>query len=364
MKTFLKKVAIPLTLIIFSICAGSMALSGTKQLIPNAFAEGGEEEVFYYLQDHLGGIDAVVDEDGAVVERKDYLPFGDERMTVGDDEEDYGYTGKEKDDETGLNYYGARYYDSKLGRFTQLDPLVMNSSDKPFSSVLDNPQALNGYSYVLNNPLKFVDENGMYEIDVHFDLTLYLCKQAGFSDGDALQIAFYDQYTDTNPETSPWNADNGWKHFANQDVANSWINKAITDNSLSKFGESLHYVQDTYSHYSNGYIWTKGGHILDSFLSNFGIKKSPDKTYNDIEKSNAMTKDSFYKIREMNKKSNGMGELTSDGYDKETERIWNDINPITSKFNSSTDSEKSTYFKQSGYEKIERLLSNKKPDKK
>jgi len=125
-----------------------------------AYAENSDEQIFYYLHDNLGGIDAVVDENGNVVERKDYLPYGDERLVNGNADENYGFTGKEQDDETGLYYYGARYYDQKIGRFTQIDPLVLNESEKPLSDILQNPQELNGYSYALNNPLKYVDPNG------------------------------------------------------------------------------------------------------------------------------------------------------------------------------------------------------------
>ena len=62
-----------------------------------------------------------------------------------------GFTGKELDDETGLNYYGARYYDAKIGRFVSIDPWEGNLTD---------PQSLNKYSYTLNNPLKFNDPTG------------------------------------------------------------------------------------------------------------------------------------------------------------------------------------------------------------
>jgi RHS repeat-associated protein len=359
MINFLKKVVLPALIIyLFVLSPYSLVLSPARA----ADETDTKEEVFYYLNDHLGGIDAVTDENGNVVEHKDYLPYGDERLIVGDSGENYGFTGKEKD-ESGLYYYGARYYDPKLARFTQIDPLVMSQSEKSLASVLDNPQALNGYSYVLNNPLKYVDEEGMYEIDVHFDLTLYLGKQAGFTDGDALVIAYSNQYTDANPDTSPWNKNSGWKHFANTDVAKSWIKDSIKEKNLDKFGESLHYFQDTYSHYMNGYSWSKGGHTLDSLLSYFGIKKSPDKTYNNVSRADDMTKASFYEMRDYYKEVYGTGKLTSKQYDKESDNIWGNISSYVSKFNSSNDSQKSVYFEQSGYEKMERSLSESKISK-
>jgi RHS repeat-associated protein len=61
------------------------------------------------------------------------------------------FTGKERDAETGLDYFGARYYSGSQGRFTAIDP-------GPFT--IADPQSWNRYSYVQNNPLKFIDPKG------------------------------------------------------------------------------------------------------------------------------------------------------------------------------------------------------------
>jgi RHS repeat-associated protein len=63
-------------------------------------------------------------------------------------------TGKERDSESGLDYFGARYFGSALGRFTSPDPLMA-------SAHASNPQSWNRYAYALNNPLRFVDPDGM-----------------------------------------------------------------------------------------------------------------------------------------------------------------------------------------------------------
>ena len=69
-------------------------------------------------------------------------------------------SGKERDSESGLDMFGARYYGSSLGRFMQVDP-------KQFSlRTLLNPQKWNKYAYVLNNPLALVDPNGMEEVTI------------------------------------------------------------------------------------------------------------------------------------------------------------------------------------------------------
>ena len=66
------------------------------------------------------------------------------------------FTGKERDSERGLDYFGARYFSGAQGRFTSPDPLL--NSGRPW-----NPQSWNRYAYTLNNPLKFTDPTGMYE---------------------------------------------------------------------------------------------------------------------------------------------------------------------------------------------------------
>ena len=68
------------------------------------------------------------------------------------------FTGKERDSESGLDYFGARYYGSALGRFTSPDPLL--NSGRPWL-----PQSWNRYVYSLNNPLRFIDPSGLWEWD-------------------------------------------------------------------------------------------------------------------------------------------------------------------------------------------------------
>ena len=63
---------------------------------------------------------------------------------------------KERDIETGLDYFGERYYASTQGRFTTVDPLGA-------SARLSNPQSMNRYVFVLNNPLRYVDPDGLKE---------------------------------------------------------------------------------------------------------------------------------------------------------------------------------------------------------
>lgn len=161
MKCSIKKVAAPVITVLL--------LVNTLFSVVSIVHASEDETTYYFLTDHLGSVDVVMDEEGNVVERRDYKPYGAERLHIEEsDEQDeaYGFTGKEIDDETGLHYYGARYYDSEIGRFISIDPLVLDEAIKTnanLRSVLRNPQKLNAYTYVLNNPLLFIDPFGESE---------------------------------------------------------------------------------------------------------------------------------------------------------------------------------------------------------
>jgi RHS repeat-associated protein len=89
------------------------------------------------------------------------------------------FTGKERDAETQNDYFGARFHESNLGRF--LSPDVAGPD-------LNNPQTLNKYQYTRNNPLRYIDRNGLYEEDVHEGLTEVLAIGAGFDPETALAV--------------------------------------------------------------------------------------------------------------------------------------------------------------------------------
>ncbi|MBI4359970.1 MAG: RHS repeat-associated core domain-containing protein [Candidatus Jacksonbacteria bacterium] len=126
---------------------------------------------YYNVGDHLGSASVALDSLGNVVQSMDYLPFGSERVNEKSDsfETRFTYTDQERDDESGLLYYGARYYHPVIGRFTQPDPVVMNIGSKEFAMALQNPQLLNPYAYVGNNPIKHTDTEGEF-IDTIWDI--------------------------------------------------------------------------------------------------------------------------------------------------------------------------------------------------
>jgi RHS repeat-associated protein len=114
----------------------------------------------YYHQDRLS-TRVVTDGAGAVVGMTDHLPFGEEIGGSGEGEK-HKFTTYERDN-TGLDYAVNRHYASQRGRFNQVDPLGMGASS------LANPQSLNLYSYVHNDPINFVDPSGLQEIVWRYD---------------------------------------------------------------------------------------------------------------------------------------------------------------------------------------------------
>ena len=105
-------------------------------------------ELSYIHQDHLTSTAVMTDSSGNELGTIKYFPFGATRS--GSVPTDKKFTGQRLD-ETGLYYYGARYYDANIGRFISADSVITDFT---------NPQAFNRYSYCLNNPLKYTDPTG------------------------------------------------------------------------------------------------------------------------------------------------------------------------------------------------------------
>ena len=99
----------------------------------------------YFLQDHVGTTTVLTDAAGAVVERQNYEAFGESSSSA---LTRYGYTGRERDNTSGLLYYRARWYDPQSGRFISEDP----------SGYKNGP---NLYAYVGNNPTNLNDPSGL-----------------------------------------------------------------------------------------------------------------------------------------------------------------------------------------------------------
>ncbi len=136
-----------------------------------------DSTVRWLVSDHLGTprIEADVSGSLAGIKRHDYLPFGEELVVgIGDSSvrttaRGYSadcvrqrFTGQERDTETMLDYFGARYYSKIQGKFTSVDPVIVKNNR------LADPQRWNLYTYGVNNPLKYTDPDGRDAIVVAF----------------------------------------------------------------------------------------------------------------------------------------------------------------------------------------------------
>ena len=106
---------------------------------------------YYLLTDHLGSTAITTNSSGSRVAELRYKAWGETRYTWGTTPTTYRFTGQREDATIGLYFYNARYYDPALGMFLSPDTLVPEPG---------NPQALNRYSYVYNNPLRYTDPSG------------------------------------------------------------------------------------------------------------------------------------------------------------------------------------------------------------
>jgi RHS repeat-associated protein len=153
---------------------------GAMHLVSNA---GESPEVYYYHGDHLGSASWITDASGTAVQHLQYLPFGErfvDQRTSGYCER-FTFTGKERDEETGYGYFGARYMDYELiTMWLSVDPMA------------DKYPSISPYNYCAWNPVKLVDPDGQ-EYGDYFSSTGVWLGSDGINDGKLYrQVDFTD----------------------------------------------------------------------------------------------------------------------------------------------------------------------------
>jgi RHS repeat-associated protein len=134
-----------------------IALVETKTFDADSREDVGVPLLRYQLGNHLGSASLELDKDGAVISYEEYHPYGSTAFQAGRSKAEvslkrYRYTGMERDEETGLNYHGARYYAGWLGRWVSCDPTGLVDGN-------------NLYKYSKGNPITFVDPSGYESIE-------------------------------------------------------------------------------------------------------------------------------------------------------------------------------------------------------
>jgi RHS repeat-associated protein len=132
---------------------GGFCCDDSPKLRAGAIGNGNDNpEIFqyYYHSDHLGSTSLITDLDGNVVQHVEYVPFGEVFIEERNNKWNtpYLFNAKELDEETGLYYYGARYYDGRVSVWLGVDPLAEKYPNKT------------PYHFCSNNPINFVDPDG------------------------------------------------------------------------------------------------------------------------------------------------------------------------------------------------------------
>ncbi|MBI9049162.1 MAG: RHS repeat-associated core domain-containing protein [Anaerolineaceae bacterium] len=125
--------------------------AGSTSLAVRTIVNETTETLNWLLSDHLGSSSITTTADGTWNSEIRYSAFGETRYSLGITPTDYRYTGQLEQKDVNLYYYNARYYDAALGRFVQADTIVPN---------VGNPKSYDRYTYVSNNPVRFVDPSG------------------------------------------------------------------------------------------------------------------------------------------------------------------------------------------------------------
>jgi RHS repeat-associated protein len=137
---------------------------GDTRLLTKKVEAKVEDEQFYFHTDHLGSSGLVTDKSGKLVSHQEYFPFGETWVAESGAKPPvpYQYNGKEFDKETGLYYYGTRYYNPRTQLWQSPDPALSSYLDGgPNRGVFDSSN-LAPYSYVQNNPVAYRDPTGLW----------------------------------------------------------------------------------------------------------------------------------------------------------------------------------------------------------
>ena len=158
---------------------------GNQQMIEEPIASDRSKDLYLLHDGTVGSLTDALDVNGNVKDEYRYDAFGAQTSAsmTSSSYSHYGYTGEEYDDETGLVYLRARYYDPSLGRFISADP---------FLGKMAEPVTQNRYVYVKNNPLRYVDPRGAGSLNWQGCLTKIISACGAFSlDTNSFDVYFH-----------------------------------------------------------------------------------------------------------------------------------------------------------------------------
>lgn len=229
------------------------------------------EVTFFYHTDPAGTPLAMTNASGTVVWRGDYKPFGEELEITPEPENKLKFVGKEKDKETGLLYFGARYMEPKIGRFISTDSIgpVDPKTGKVNTKNLLNSQRLNYYVYGLNNPYRYIDPDGkwpaiikeVHQASINRVLTNLSVRDRNVLNQQQRIMDTSEKYTHPNmhglaaPGQTPLQAWEGANNFVrvSLETARELEKRGYHDEALIHVGNAIHTMHDTTSPTHEGY---------------------------------------------------------------------------------------------------------------
>jgi RHS repeat-associated protein len=220
---------------------------------------------YYYASDHLGSSSVLTTDTGSYYERLEYLPYGEvwvEDAAINSNyRTPYKFTGKELDKETGLYYFGARYYDARMSRWISTDPALEKYFPKPndydtehdfYWYILNdasgklpgmggvfNAVNLDIYHYAGNNPVKIVDPDGNSIVDtlaVRIFQALFSTNKATRNINDELLSSRIKQWDD---RLIPNGGSSACFYRALQSIAESYAGKNLTSEQINEATQKL-----------------------------------------------------------------------------------------------------------------------------
>jgi RHS repeat-associated protein len=238
-----------------TVCVPGGTCSPTGWVRTNVYANGQllatyeGSGVYFALNDWLGSKRKLINGTGSTIENSMSLWYGDGTVLSGSpDASDHHFTGQLHDAQSGLDYFGARFYQSKMGRFLSPDPSQLYFADPT------NPQSLNLYSYGRNNPLTNIDPTGLDCVHINNDTGAYesfdsgdcnnsteaLANSGHYVDGTINQISFngQNQVIGYSGSTGDGNFDS-FAGSTSMDVGPAAVNLNPYTNALTSPGQSV-----------------------------------------------------------------------------------------------------------------------------
>jgi len=314
-------------LVVDQILADEQYASGTGPVLSGTVVSTTPGTTLWAVADHLGSVRDLVDNSGITRQHVVYDSFGNrisevDRNAAGSIianthaaavDTIFGYTGREWDKDTSLQYNRARWYDPPTGRWLSQDPIGFAAGDA------------NLYRYAGNGPTTKTDPSGLFGVDFHFYTIYSLLRARGWEHQSSYEVAGWSQYVDNEPTTSPWDGlvhAAATRNFANQDLLRrthfwgcgpdtpvsrnpddlrgytkiaigSFLDAGDPYSDLGPFaGLLLHTFADTWPHESYTAWWnSKINRRTGSKRPNIGHGDTaegghyPDNPYNDVDKA-------------------------------------------------------------------------------